>query len=238
MDAAFPKTEGALVSMFENGAALAGVDRDGALEETAAVVGLSRLEVLRRGALGGVGLVAGGALLGTGSALAAPSKAGDVAILNFALTLEYLEAAFYAEAVSFGALTGELASFAKVVAKHEAAHVAAIKATIPKLGGKPVAKPKFNFHGTTHSWKTFIRTSIALESTGVTAYLGQAGNIKTPAVLHAAASILAVEARHAAWVLDIDARGQGLLPAPAAFQPSRNKAEVLAIVKKTGFIVG
>src|SRR5262249_22654627 len=119
--------------------------------------------------------------------------------------------------------------------EHEKAHVQALKGTIPKLGGKPVAKPSFDFHGTTASEKKFQETAIALEGTGVGAYQGQAVNIKTPAVLAAAAAILPVEAEHFAWILDIVGSSKPH-PAPAAFSPALTKRQVLAIVKKTGFI--
>ncbi len=215
------------------GLALDEVDRDGAIRETAAKAGLTRAEGLKR-----AGVLAGGAaLIGAvpiGLSLAATPKS-DVDILNFALTLEYLEAAFYAEAVSKGALTGELAGFARTVAQHEAAHVAALQKA---LGSAAVKKPTFDFKGTTADAKKFAATAQVLEDTGVSAYQGAAPSIKTPAVLLAAGSILPVEARHAAWIRDIQGRGNGPSPAPAAFNPAKSKAAVLAAVKSTGFITG
>jgi rubrerythrin len=159
--------------------------------------------------------------------------ASDVKILNYALTLEYLESAFYKEAVGKGALSGETATFAKTVAEHEAAHVAALKKT---LGSKAVKKPSFDFKGTTASQGTFQKTAITLEDTGVKAYLGQAGKIKSSAVLKAAASILPVEARHAAWIAEIIGMGGSPSPAPDAFQPSASMSEVLTAMKGTGFL--
>jgi rubrerythrin len=206
---------------------LAELDRDGAIREAASRVdGVTRAAFMRRtAALLGGGLAAGAVLPGIASA----QTSGDVAILNYALTLEYLEAAFYAEAKSKGALKGELANFASVVAEHEAAHVDALKKA---LGSKAVKKPAFDFKGTTGSSSTFSATSAVLEDTGVGAYLGQAGNIKTPAVAKAALSILPVEARHAAWVRDI----AGSAPAPNAFEPAKTMSAVLAAVQGTGFI--
>jgi Ferritin-like domain len=204
-------------------------DVDGAVREAAEKA--SRRAFLRRGAVGG------GALLGASALLPAVAEAssngGDVAILNFALTLEYLESTFYVRAVDMHALRGETLRFAKTVRDHELAHVAAIKATILKLGGKPVAKPKFDFKGIPSNPAKFRATAIALEDTGVAAYAGQVGNIKNPAVLAAAASIHSVEARHAAWMRNI----VGEAPAPAAFDPAYTKAKVLKIVASTGFIV-
>ena len=159
----------------------------------------------------------------------------DTDILNFALTLEYLEAAFYAEAVGKGALKGETKSFAKVVAGHEAAHVAALKSA---LGSHAVAKPKFDFKGTTANQAKFEATSEVLEYTGVSAYLGQVGNISSKKVLAAAGAILPVEAWHAAWIADIRRHGGKPYPAPSAFAEGKTKAQILTAVKGTGFIVG
>jgi rubrerythrin len=211
------------------------LDRDGALREAAACVdGQTRKAFMGKlGALVAGGLVAGALPVGLANAASGGVSKGDIAILNYALTLEYLEAAFYKEAVSKGALSGETATFAKTVAQHEAAHVAALKKT---LGSKAVKEPSFDFKGTTASQGTFAKTALTLEDTGVKAYLGQAGNIKSSAVLKAAASILPVEARHAAWMAEIIGMGASPSPAPDAFQPSASMSEVITAVKGTGFL--
>ncbi len=216
---------------------LAEVDADGAIQEAGAEVdGSTRAAFLKRVGIGLGAVAGGGALMGALPSLAgAATPASDVAILNFALTLEYLEAAFYAEAVSKGALSGETKKFAATVAKHEAAHVAALKGA---LGSHAVAKPKFNFKGTTANQAKFQATSEVLEYTGVSAYLGQVGNIKSKVVLGAAGSILPVEAWHAAWIADIRRHGGSPAPAPTAFAKGKTKAQVLSAVKATGFIVG
>jgi len=167
---------------------------------------------------------------------AATVPASDVAILNFALTLEYLEAAFYAEAVANqGVFNGETQNFARIVAAHEAAHVNFLKGA---LGAKAVARPKFDFKDTTTDQTKFEATATVLEDTGVQAYLGQVGKIKNKKILAAAGSILPVEARHAAWIRDIRLmKTEGTIPAPSAFQGSKTKAQILAAVKGTGFIV-
>jgi rubrerythrin len=215
------------------------IDRDGALAESAARVGITRGDALRRAVMGGGALVAGSAMLGAlpGSALGAVTRAsaGDVDILNFALTLEYLEAAFYAEAVSKGKLSGEAKTFAAVVAKDEAAHVGFLKGA---LGSKAVAKPMFNFKGTTGSRTAFLKTAMALEDTGVSAYAGAAPMIANKKTLSAALSVHSVEARHAAWVRQIIGHGGAPSPAPSAFDAPRSKAQVLKIVTGTGFITG
>ncbi len=208
------------------------IDRDGAVAEAAA--GLQ--DTTRRGVLRRVGLVAGGGLVAGAVPLGlafGKSKKTDVKILNYALTLEYLESAFYAEALSKGKLTGSVQKFATVVAAHEATHVSALEKA---LGSAAVKKPSFDFQGTTGSQKKFLSTSKTLEDTGVSAYQGQAGNIQDPAILATAGSILAVEARHAAWVRDLIGAGKELKPAPDAFNPALSMSAVLAAVKSTGFI--
>jgi rubrerythrin len=208
------------------------VDRDGAIAEAAEEAGHSRADFFRR-----AGLAAGGTLLGSGlfggiAAAAAPKQvpAGDVAILKYALTLEYLEAAFYKEAVDAHRLHGDVHQFARKVARDEATHVAALRKA---LGAQAQAAPKFDFHGTTRSRAKFLETSYALENTGVSAYLGQAPNIKTPAILLTAASIVTVEARHSGAVGAL--LGRNISPS-GAFDAGKTMEQVLAIVGKTKFI--
>ena len=209
------------------------VDVDGAIRETSeAAAGDSRADFFRR-----AGLTAGGALMATtalgtvvpGIANAAvPSS--DVKILNYALTLEYLEAAFYREAVASGALSPNVLSFARKVSRDENAHVVALKRA---LGRKAVKSPKFDFKGTTQDEAKFLATAYVLENTGVQAYLGQAGRIKTPALLLAAASILTVEARHSGAVGVLT--GKSISPS-GAFDKGLSMRAVLNAVGKTGFI--
>jgi hypothetical protein len=202
-------------------------DADGALAEAAHRVN----HLNRRGFLRGAGAAAGGALLFGAIPTAAfgATPKGDVAILNFALTLEYLESSFYKEANEKGALSGETQRFAKLVQEHEDTHVTALKKALGSAAGK---KPSFDFKGTTSAQGTFTSTAIVLEDTGVKAYQGQAPNIKTPAILRAAISIHPVEARHASWIRNI----AGMPPAPEAFNPAADMATILAAVQGTGFI--
>ena len=87
--------------------------------------------------------------------------------------------------------------------------------------------PKFDFKGTTENQAKFQATSEVLEYTGVSAYLGQVGNIKSPKVLGAAGSILPVEAWHAAWIADLRRHGAKPYPAPLAFAAGKTKAQIL-----------
>ena len=207
------------------------VDRDGAIEEAhRELTGDSRSDFLKK-ALGAGGTIAlGGVLIGglPGIVTAAPSAGQDVKILNFALTLEYLEAAFYTQASASGALKGEAARFSQVVGAHERAHVAYLQKA---LGSKAVKKPTFDFKGTTEDQAMFLKTAVVLEDTGVAAYNGQGRNLTKP-TLAAAATIVSVEARHAAWVRDILNQN----PAPKAVDDLKSKAQIEAAVGKTGFI--
>ena len=206
------------------------IDADGAIRDTAAAAaGDTRAGFLAKAGLLGGGLIGSSALLGLDPATAGAASKGDVAILNYALTLEYLEAAFYTEAERMGALNGELALFAKVVGAHERAHVAALKQA---LGRKAVKRPRFDFRGTTESARKFAATAQTLEDTGVAAYKGQAPKIRANGLLTAALAIHAVEARHAAWIRDI----RGGAPAPRAFDRPMTKGQVLAAVAATKFI--
>jgi hypothetical protein len=208
------------------------LDVDGAIQEAeAAVEGDSRAGFLRKAALSGGAVVGGGALLGAlpELALAKPSKKQDVAILNYALTLEYLEAAFYTEAVNKNQLAATTDAAAKVIGKHERAHVKFLKAA---LGSKAVKKPNFDFKGTTEDNDKFIATAIALEDTGVAAYAGQGPRLSQVPLVKAALSIHSVEARHAAAVRTLT----GKPFAPVAFDKPKSMKQVLKIVGKTGFI--
>jgi hypothetical protein len=207
------------------------LDVDGAIRETAEKVDPhTRTAFLRKAGIGVGALVGGGAFLGALPSIAGAATSGDVAILNFALTLEYLESSFYAEAVSskFG---GKVGQFASIVSGHENAHVGFLKGA---LGSAAVKEPTFDFKGTTADMAKFQATSQVLEDTGVEAYLGQVGNISSKKILAAAGSILPIEARHAAWIRTLN----GVLGAPAAFQVAKTKAQILAAVTATGFITG
>ena len=160
-------------------------------------------------------------------------------ILNFALLLEYLEAEFYATALRRGALSGETRQFARVVGGHEADHVKFLRSA---LGSAAIDKPTFDFMGTTADAATFRATAVVLEDTGVAAYNGQGPRLRKQ-TLPAAASIVSVEARHAAWIRRIvggpSYGGRAAnYPAPVAFDRALTKAQVERAVGATGFITG
>jgi hypothetical protein len=198
------------------------LDRDGALAEAEA--GLTRGRLLRLGALAGAGAL----LVRPGNARAAVG-AGDRAVLNYALSLEYLQAAFYTEAERSKALKGRAAEAAQVVGAVERAHV---KAFLGLLGRHAIKRPRFDFQGVTEDQKRFLKTAVAFEDLAVEAYKGQAVKLKSDAVLAAALGIHTVEARHAAWMRYLN----GIQPAVSAFDSPRPKSEIDVIVRRTGFV--
>jgi rubrerythrin len=186
---------------------------------------LSRSEVILKGALA-AGAVYGTFMVGPFVRKAlAMSGGGDVDILNFALTLEYLETKFYEEAKSRAGAKGELKSLVDLIAKDEKQHVEALTATIKQLKGKPVAEPKFDF--TYNDTAGFLKLAQTFEDTGVSAYNGAAPAIKSKDVLAAAGSIVQVEARHAA-AIRLQNKEE---PSPDAFDPSLDEAQVLKAVE-------
>jgi hypothetical protein len=128
----------------------------------------------------------------------------DVEVLNFALTLEYLESEFYKQGNGKNLLNdGAEAKLLNQIGADEDAHVKTLTQTIKKLGGKPVKAPKVDFSGAFKNRKSYLELSHTLENTGVGAYLGAAGFIEDKDILQAAAGIFGVEARHAAVVGDL-----------------------------------
>jgi len=135
----------------------------------------------------------------------------DLAIVNYALTLEYLEATFYKQAIASGMIKDKkTADLAKALHATEQEHVDALIATIKKLGGTPVKAPKTKFGPTLDKGlMAVLETAADVENLGAAAYLGQAGNIKSKDILAAALSIHSVEARHAAALNELVGRGFG-----------------------------
>ena len=201
------------------------LDVDGALAEAAEPLG----GVSRAGFLG-ASLGASLALLGLGAVQADARQGGsDLDILNYALTLEYLQAAFYTEAERMGALEGRTERAAQTVGAVERAHVAAFQ---DLLGSKAAKRPSFDFQGVTEKPQAFLKTAVAFEDLAVAAYKGQATNIKAESALAAAVAIHSVEARHAAWMRYLF----GANPARSAFDQPASKQEVTQIVRSTNFV--
>jgi hypothetical protein len=190
------------------------------------VEGTTRAAFLLRATL------AAGAMYGTGAVAPfvgralAQASGGDAAVLGFALTLEQIEAAFYAAAIKNAKLPGHLKSLATMFGKQEAEHVDTLKTTLSELGGKPPAAPRVKFR--VRDRASFLKLAVALEDTGVGAYNGAGPLLRTPDLISAAGSIVQIEARHSA-ALRFEA---GKDPAPAAFDtPLTPKQAQAAIVR-------
>jgi rubrerythrin len=169
------------------------------------VQGIDRHSFIVRGA------VAAGAVYGLGAVgpfvrqAIAQEGGGDVDILNFALTLEYLESTFYNQALRrVSGLSADVKSLATEIRDNEVEHVAALSKTIKTLGGMPVKAPGVDFGNAFASQKSFLALAQTFEDTGVSAYNGAAPAIRSPEVLAAAGSIVQVEARHAAAIRSLN----------------------------------
>jgi len=158
------------------------------------------------------------------------TMSGDLEIVNYALTLEYLEADFYKQVVDSGAVTDKaIAEAAKRIGENEQEHVDALTATVKQLGGKPAAVPKTKFKAIIDAGPDkVLETAAAVENLGAAAYLGQAGRIQSKEILAAALSIHSVEGRHAAALNSLV--GKTIVP-DGAFAKPVSMDEVLKQVK-------
>jgi rubrerythrin len=198
-------------------------------------LGAVEVEPINRSALLVRGALAAGALYGSWSvsplvrrAFAAQGSMNDVDILNFALTLEYLEATFYSEAAKqVPGLSGELAGYVKAFGAEEQDHVDALSGAIKDLGGKPVEAPGVDFGKAFSNTDSLLDLAISFEDTGVSAYNGAGPMIESKDLLAVAGSIVQVEARHAAAVR----HAAGEPAAPNAFDPTLGEDEVLKAVQ-------
>jgi hypothetical protein len=190
------------------------------------VSGLTRSSFILRGALAAGAVYGLGAVTPFVSQALAETGGGDVEILNFALTLEYLESDFYNVKGKEIRLTGAAKSYATMFGEQEQDHVVTLTKTIESLGGKPAAKPTFVIPASSQS--SFMTLASVLENTGVSAYNGAAPSLESKQVLAAAGSIVQIEARHAAAINLL----LGKSPTPnQGFDVPLTKAQVLAAVK-------
>jgi rubrerythrin len=207
-------------------------------ERLLAAVALERRRLSRRSMLTGSMKAAAGAAIafsiagvpGIGPLARAQELKTDLDVLNYALTLEHLEYAFYRDGVgrfSFGNDTRGQSidtNFA-AIRDHEGAHVETLVQVITDLGGTPVEEATYDFGDAYASPEGFLMTAMALENTGVSAYDGAAQFLTNPDLLTAAGSIVAVEARHASYLNLLN----GEIPFPAAFETPKSPEEILAI---------
>lgn len=187
---------------------------------------MNRSAFIAKGALA-VGAVYGMTMVGPFIRKAfAQGEMGDIDILNFALTLEYLESAFYEQAKAEGKYDAETTELVDLVAKDEAEHVSALKATISDLGGTPVEAPGVDFGQAFANQGSFLELAQTFEDTGVSAYNGAGPALKSKELLATAGSIVQIEARHAAAIRLLN----GETPAPESFDPTLDMQQVLKAV--------
>ena len=196
--------------------------------EAVEIQGVTRQSFMLRGA------VAAGAVYGLGTVgpfvgqALAQDGGGDVEVLNFALTLEYLEATFYERALKqVNGLPGDVKKLVTTIHDNEVQHVTALTQTIKDLGGMPVKAPKVDFGSAFGSSKSFLKLAQTLEDTGVSAYNGAAPMIESADVLAAAGSIVQIEARHAAAIRSLN----GAPITPGAFDKPLEMQQVLKAVR-------
>lgn len=242
------------------------LDQSGDLRQAADDAGAydpngTRRDLLRKAGVGGAAVFGIGALLSPLDAFAAASSsqkgaystkqsqsirrgkanANDVKIGNYALTLEYLEAAFYAAAVKANYPDKDINDAAKVLADHEAAHVTALKQV---LGSAAVKAPTINLETVGALLKdqnTFITTAAAIEPVGTAAYAGAGPYIQNLAIVQAALSIHSVEANHAAYTASI-VKFKGIdpkaNPVPNKFNPAFSFGKVIKTVSGLNLVKG
>ena len=191
--------------------------------EAVEVSGITRSSFILRGALAAGSVYGLSAVAPFVSQALAQTGGGDAEILNFALTLEYLESDFYNVKGRQVGLSGQARTYATLFGEEEQDHVLALTAAIKQLGGTPVAKPTFAFP--VGSQSTFLALASVLENTGVGAYNGAAPSLKSKEVLASAGSIVQIEARHAAAINLLI----GMSPTPnQGFDQPLTKVQVLA----------
>lgn len=187
------------------------------------VHGMTRQSFILRGTLAAGAVYGMGAVAPFVSQALASTGGGDAEILNFALTLEYLEADFYTVKGKQVRLSGQARAYAMQFGAEEEAHVSALTAAIKQLGGTPVKKPTFVFPASDE--KSFLALASVLENTGVGAYNGAGPSLQSKQVLASAGSIVQIEARHAAAINLLI----GKSPTPdQGFDRPLTKAQVLA----------
>jgi len=191
----------------------------------------SRRQFLRAALSGGAvmsGGVAFGALRDDAAPRAASASARDAEVLNLFLTLEYVQQAFYEQAVRSGRLRGGLLEYARIVAGQEAQHVAMLR---ERLGSRADPRPRSNTGDATFSPEEFRAAAVDLEEAVLAAFVGQGANLSKTEIAPVA-TLVSVEARQAGWIRDL----AGVSPAPHAADRARTPDDVLDELRKKGLL--
>ena len=187
----------------------------------------TRKDFLKSLAIAGAGATAAGTMLSGKAHAQYEGAAADLEIANFALTLEYLEADFYAIALDTGLLSGEALTYIQATGDHENQHVEALIGLITEAGGTPVENPGFDFGDAFASQSSILNLAATLEITGVGAYLGAGAMISGPSVLAAAGSIAVIEGEHVVAINNL----LGVVPpANMAFPEALSQEAVLEAI--------
>jgi len=190
-------------------------------------------ELTRRGLVSTAAVGAAALAAGCGDDSNDPAKGpprADLDIVNYALTLEYLEEDYYKQVVKAGVLSGREAALAELIRQNESEHVVALRSAAQQLGGRVAKRPKTDFSEVLDGGRDeVIRVAAQLENTGAGAYLAEAGQIENPQILASALSIHTVEARHAAILNRL--AGEPPLP-DGAFAVALERADVMGRVAK------
>ena len=181
----------------------------------------TRAQVLTAGLGAGAAVAAGAGVVGA-------RNGPDAKILNLFLLLERVQESFYREALAHARLEGGLLAYAKAAAQQERAHVAYLT---QRLGGAADAPPRSDFGDAVRSAERFRSAAVDLEEAAIAAYIGQAARLERDTVARIA-SLVAVEARQAAWIRDL----AGENPAPRAADPAAKAGDVLADLRKRGWL--
>jgi rubrerythrin len=183
---------------------------------------------LLRAAVAGGAVAAGSVALASDSTPLAAQSDADADILNLFLTLERVQAAFYRAAIQTDRLDGALLEFATTVGAQEREHVAFLERHLGERAERP---PQSDFDNLLATPDDIRDAAIELEEAAIAAYIGQAANLER-ATLASVATLVSVEARQVAWVRDL-ARTS---PAPHAADPARPAEEILADLRRRGFV--
>lgn len=204
---------------------LAAIDRDGALADALGRA-VSRRGFLRHSLLGAGALTSALGLPALAAAAGEASSQTD--LLNYALTLERLQADFFTEAEMVGVLEGREREAARVIGAVERAHVSAL---LQSLGSKAAPSPSFDFRGTTESTSSFLKTAVAFEDLASAAYAGVMPDLSND-VVGVVAAVHTTESQHAGWIRTL----AGTDPSPNAIEDLLTVKATLEIVGSTGFI--
>jgi rubrerythrin len=162
----------------------------------------------------------------------AQEAAGDIGVLNFALLLEELEAAFYEQARRQVRLDSDAQRLTDELAKNEREHALALRSVIGRLRGRPTPAPEVDFGDAFRSQSAYLELAQTFEDTGVSAYNGAGPELESKEALAAAGTIVQVEGRHAALIRMM----RDEKPAPKAFDDALTRPQIRS--KVDPFIVG